>query len=200
MGVDKVILRACLSTLAAVAALLLFMFVALCAFFPSTMMVVAYDMGMEGTSVRFAERAYKNNGDVYYIAYATEVAIEDKARGKIVSCGEKLIKDEEFAVYCEQKGEEYERLIYRQVCVSKYEQGDGEGAVQLAYDSLKGGFAEDNALVAVLMKAISRTDLTVVAWGVEKMEGLQVQGTDATRLSEVLGVCKATLQEYGLNG
>ncbi len=189
MGVDKVILRACLTTLAAIGALLLFMFTTLSLFFPSTMMVIAYDMGMESSSIRFAERAYESSEDIYYIAYATEVAIEDKEQDKIISCGEKLIEHEKFLAYCEERGGGYEQLIYRQVSVSKYKAGDGEGAIRLAYDSLKGDFPENNALVAVLMTAIYRTDVTVIEWGVEKLSALQVEGEAATYVNEVLQLC-----------
>ena len=81
MGVDKVILRAFLSTLAAFAILLLFMFAALTLVYPQTMMELTYSMGMESSSIHFAEQSYKRSNDVYYIAYATEVAIGEENYG-----------------------------------------------------------------------------------------------------------------------
>ncbi len=187
MSVDKVILRACLSTLAAVGVLLVFMFATLCAVFPSTMMVIAYDMGMESSSIHFAERAYKDSDDIYYIAYATEVAIEDDNKEKIVSCGEKMIADSRFATYTqEEKSEGYEQFIYGEICVAQYKNGDSEGALERAYESLQGGFPKNNALVAVMMVAKYRTDLTMIEWGLEKLETIEVEGEEKSYLDETI--------------
>ncbi len=196
MGVDKIIVRAILSTLAAIGALIIFMALSLCLFFPSTMMELSYGLGMESSSIRFAERAYEGSEDVYYIAYATEVAIEEGDEKKIVSCGEKLVNDTDFNGYCESKNEDYKQFVFRQLCVSKYRLGDGADAVSLAYDSLQGKFPLNNSLVAVLMEAIGRTDLIVVEWGVEKLATIQASGEEGTYLNEVLRICNEALQEY----
>ena len=92
MSVDRVILRAFFSTLLSIFALLIFMIAAMVVIYPQTMMQLTYDLGMESSSIYFAETSYKRTHEVYYIAYATEVAIGDEDNGKIVSCGEKLIK------------------------------------------------------------------------------------------------------------
>ena len=75
MNIDKVILRVILNTLAAVAALFVFLFSTLIIFFPSTMMNFTYDMGMDAASISYARREYKRTDKIYYIARATETAI-----------------------------------------------------------------------------------------------------------------------------
>ena len=175
MSVDKVILRAFLTTLAAIGALLVFIVVALCAIFPSTSMQITYNMGLESSCIHFAERAYRGSHEIYYIAYATEVAIEDDKTEKIADCGEKFIADENFEEYCSLKGESYKQFIYGQVCVSKYDKGEKEGSVALAVESLNGEFPEGNALVAVLLTALKAEDSATVALIEEKLVQLQAQ-------------------------
>lgn len=175
MNVDKVILRAVWSTLAAIGVLLVFIVGGLCAFFPSTSMQITYDMGMENSCIHFAQRAYKGSHEIYYIAYATEVAIEDDKTDKIAACGEQFITDENFEEYCDQKGEEYKRFIYGQVCISKYDKGEKEESVALAVASLEGGFPEGNAVVAVLLKALQAKDGATVALIEQKLVELQAQ-------------------------
>lgn len=158
MGVDKVILRAFFSTLLAIVALLAFMIGALCLVFPSTMMELTYDLGMENSSIHFAERAYRRSDDVYYIAYATEVAIERESTDKIIEDGVKFIADEGFSVYCDDKGGIYEQYIYGQVVLAKYEKGDKSSAIATAFNAVKEGFPENNAVVALAVKAIRAND------------------------------------------
>ncbi len=191
MGVDKVILRSFLSTLAAIFLLLVFMVAALCAFFPSTMMNITYDLGMESSSIHFAERAYNGSEDIYYIAYATEVAIEEDKNDKILSCGKQFITDEGFDGYCALKGANYEQFIYGQVYVAMYEQGDKANAVSLAYESLGGGFPRGNALVAVLIAAFEQNDGATVTMIGEKLADIRVEGDEETYLQETLQVIGA---------
>ena len=54
MSVDKVIIRTFLSTLAAIALLFGIMLLALVAFFPSTMMELTYNLGLDASSIRYA--------------------------------------------------------------------------------------------------------------------------------------------------
>ena len=85
MRVDKVILRAFLSTFTAIILLLAFMLVALIGLYPSTMMEITYDLGMDASSIRYAERAYDWSKDEYFIANAMEMAIGLKDYEKISS-------------------------------------------------------------------------------------------------------------------
>ncbi len=165
MGVDKVIVRAALSTLAAIGILFVFMIVSLCAVFPSTMMQMTYNIGMESASIHFAERAYKDSKDVHFIAFATEVAVMQDKSGKISTCGEKLITHKDFETYCalkEVEVENYEALMYGSVCTALYENGKAEKAVNYAYVSLDGGFPLENAMVDVLVAALKADDSATV--------------------------------------
>ncbi len=194
MSVDKVILRAFLSTLAAIGTLFLFMIIALCAVFPSTMMEVTYNLGMENSSIHFAERAYKGSEDIYYIAYATEVAIEEGKNGKIVSCGEKFIEDKAFAGYCQRKGDSYSQFIYGKVCVSKYLKGDKQAAIDFAKGTLSGAFPKNNALVAVLITAIEQKDTDTVTTIREEISGMSIDRADDMQyLQDTLAFIDATM-------
>ena len=185
MEIDKIVLRAFLTTLAAVCSLLLFIVLGLCAVFPATSMELAYDMGMGTSCIHFAERAYKGSHDVYFIAYATEVAIEEDKTSKIVSCGEKFIEDEGFEGYCEAKSETYRRFIYGRVCVAKYQNGDKSGAVALACQSLHGSFPEGNALVAVALTSLGANDMETVELIKNQLNMISVEGDDAVYLQNI---------------
>ena len=188
MELDKVIVRAFLMTLAAICSLLVFIVLGLCAVFPATSMELAYDMGMGDSCIHFAERAYKSSHDVYFIAYATEVAIEEGETSKIVSCGEKLIGDEEFEGYCEAKSTTYRQFIYGRIAVAKYQSGDKNGAVALACQSLQGAFPEGNALVAVLLASLTENDMDTVEIIKNQLNMMSVEGDDAVYLQNTLAM------------
>ncbi len=182
MGVDKIILRAFLSTLLAVVCLIAGMALFLVAAFPSTLMELSYSLGMDSSSIWYAKRAYKRSDDIYFIAYATDVAIGMGDYEKIEYCGEKLLADNEFVCYCAEKNKSlpdsvsmtYEQYVYGQVCVAMYEQGKKADAVERAFE-LTSGFPKNNAVVAVLYTAIGDKDGATVALIKGKME--QTQGT-----------------------
>lgn len=200
MGVDKVILRAFLNTLAAIGILILFLFAALCTFYPSTMMKLTYDLGMESASIHFAERAYKDSDDIYYIAYATEVAIGEGKDGKIDTCGERFIEDDEFHAYCLEKDEElggsvngtYEQYVCGQVCIAKYCRGDKEEAVECAFEWKGESFQQNNAVVAVLITALQAGDSATAQMIKGKMEQIEasVSDTDKAYFDRTLGLIK----------
>ena len=188
MNIDKVILRVILNTLAAIAALFVFLFSTLIIFFPSTMMSFTYDIGMDAASISYAKREYKRTDDIYYIARATETAIGIGDDGKIFSCGKAFIADDEFAAYCadmnKNKPEEatigYEQYIYGQVCVSEYALGKKASAVNRAFGYIGDDFPKQNAVAAVLVSALLKNDTVTVELIKGKMEEMQV-----ANLSEV---------------
>ena len=200
MGVDKVILRAFLSTLAAIAVLLVFMFSALSIIYPQTMMELTYTMGMEDSSIHFAERSYKRSDEVYYIAYATEVAIGEKNNGKIISCAEKLIKDGQFDAYCERqdvkindgKTEEekvqtsYKQYVYGQYCVATYNEGEKQKAVERAFALIGKEFPYNNAVVALAVTAKGASDTETLDMIKGKMNTLQKELDDTAYIETVL--------------
>ena len=190
MRVDKVILKAFISTFSAIVLLFAFMFGALALAFPSTMMQLSYDFGRDKTSIRYAERAYGWFDDTYYMAYAMEVAIGSDNQEKIEQCGLLLVEDEQyFAQYCADKGanmptaltSDYEDFIYGKIAVAKYEQGKKEEAVNYAFDTLQGGFPMDNAAVAVLYVAASKDDKATIDMIKGKMEQQQASIADGDK-------------------
>ena len=170
MKVDKLVIQSIISTLGAIAILFAFMVLSLICFFPSTMMEITYDLGLDESSIGYAERAYDWSGDEYFIAYAMEVAVGIKDTEKIDACGEKLIADSEFAQYCQLKNQSlpegitltYEQYVYGQVCVAKYKNGQKTEAVERAVQLLE-GFPKDNALVAVLYSALAKGDVATIS-------------------------------------
>ena len=187
MSVDKVILKAILSTLAAIGILIVFAFVVLVAGFPGTTMEMAYDLGMEKACIRNAKRAYKRTDDVYFIAYATKVSIATDNHDETLYCGKKLIQDDQFAKYCSDTDAEnallaeqnkinvafqYEQYIYGRICVAEYALGYTQEAVEDAF-AYTTGFAQNNAVVAVYYAAKGADDNATVSKIGEKL--IQVQ-------------------------
>ncbi|MBQ8429782.1 MAG: hypothetical protein IJX30_06795 [Clostridia bacterium] len=200
MGVDKVILRAFLSTLAAIAVLLVFMFSMLALAYPQTMMELTYNVGMEASSIHFAEQSYKRSDEVYYIAYATEVAIGEGNNDKIISCGGKLIADVGFDAYCAKRDAEinegkaeaeriqtsYKQYIYGQYCVAMYRKGDVQRAVARAFELVGKEFPYNNAVVALAVTAKAGSDTATLDMIKGKMNTLQGELDDTAYLETVL--------------
>lgn len=170
MHVDKVILRAVISSLLAMLVLSTFLVLTLSLVFPFSWMKITYDLGMDGVSVRNAKRAYHYTGDVSYIAYATEVAIGADDCERVEECGEMLILDEKFLSYCETRNQAlsentdglYEQYVYGQVSVAKYRLGDKDGAVNTAFEGLENRFPKNNAVVALFLTALKAEDSETV--------------------------------------
>ncbi len=185
MRLEKIILRAVLSTLAAIAVLFTFMILTLCFIYPSTMMQITYNLGMDESSIKYATRAYNRSDAIEYIAHATEVAIGLEDNEKILSCGEQFIKDEEFADYCIRKNERfsasatvtgtYEQYIYGSVCVAEYKEGKKAESVTRAFDLIGQAYPINNAAAAVLASAIALQDTDTIALILEKMQGIAVE-------------------------
>ena len=202
MRIDRVIIRAALSTLAAIAVLIVLMLSALSIAFPHTMMKLTYDLGMDKLSVQFASRAYNYNGRAYYAAYATEVAIGADDYENVEKYGELLVADDEFAAYCEERDvvvEEdgafevvsYAQYIYGEICKAKYAQGDKEGALQSAWTYIGGGsaFVKNNALVAVLLEALGKKDVSTVQTVLGKMNEIEqsaLNGEEQAYLTQLI--------------
>lgn len=196
MRVDKVILRAALSTVAAILGLIVFAVCALAVIYPSTMMQITYDLGMDKLSIANAKQAYKRSGEIYYAAFAMEVAISIDDYERIQSCGELMADDDEFAAYCKDKDEKmnlgdtgsYEQYIYGQICLAVYRQGDEEKAVDKAFAYLDDTFPANNAVVTVLVTAMVEKDDTTVEYVETKMLEMQasVAAQDKAYFEETL--------------
>ena len=186
MRVDKVILRAALSSLAAVVILIGVMIFSLCYLFPATMMNITYDLGMDNASITCAKRSYNRTEQVYYIAFATEVAIVSENSEQIAECGKKFVGDNEqlFVEYCNEKNQSmsqgvngtYEQYIFGQICAAEYKLGDTSQAISDAFAYLHGAFPVNNSVVTLLFTAMHENDTQTVNEIVQELSSLQLDG------------------------
>ncbi len=197
MRVDKVILKAFIGTVSAIILLVAFMLSVLALAFPSTMMYLSYDFGRDKTSIRYAERAYAWFDDTAYMAYAMEVAIGSDNQEKIETCGEIVARDEQFFMqYCADKQAalpeyvttSYENYLYGKIAVAKYEQGKKEESVQYAFDTLKGGFSLDNAVVAVFYAASGDQETVDMILGKMEQQASSIAEGDKAYFDKMLAL------------
>ena len=202
---DKVILKAVFSTLMAIIVLCGVMTAALVFIYPSTMMGLAYDVGLDNASAWFAGRAYNQLDNVYYIAFATEVSIGTGDMEKIDEYGSKFILDESFGEYCSRMDEQtsgignsYAQYVYGQVCMAKYRLGKGEEAVELSFSINEDCFPPKNAAAAVLLIALQRNgqeDLPFIENILARLKALQEeQKTNKTFSDEDLEYLESMIQ------
>lgn len=198
MSVDKVILRAALSTLAAILVLFAFMIFSLAYIFPSTMMNITYDLGMDGASISCAKRAYGRADEVYYIGFATEIAILSENFEEIDDCGSTLIEHDAFSAYCENKNGElgsgvngsYEQYVYGQVSIAKYRLGKKTDAVETAFEGVGSSFPKNNAVVALILTVNAENDGETLNRIQTKMNEMAdgLSGEDKTYFDELKAV------------
>ena len=202
MRVDKVIVRAAVSTLAAILVLFAVMILALSFIFPSTMMQIAYDLGMDGASVTCAKRAYAQTDETYYIAFATQVAIASDNDEQIEDCGLHFIGDDPqaFDNYCTDYQEKldgmngtYDQYVYGQVSLAQYRQGKTSEAVTTAFTGLHSAFPKNNAAVILAMATVNANDAATVSLIKTEMNELSkslTADTDKAYLAQVLALCE----------
>lgn len=196
---DKVIVRAVLSTLAAIVVLFGFLFLTLCFLYPSTMMKITYDLGMDGASVKYAMRAYNRSDEVYYVAYATEVAIGADLDEEIEECGLAFVDNADFEEYCKARDEkmqltaglegQYAQYIYGQVSLAQYRQGETDEAVKTAFAALKeNSFPKNNAVEGLALTALMAKDGVTAKKIEEKMMRIEsgLSGEDKTNFDALL--------------
>ena len=198
MGVDKVILKAFLSTLAAIAAMFVILLGVLLMCFPATMMDLTYSLGMESWSITQAKRAYGRGEDIHYIAKAMETAIEIEDFKQIEVCGLKMIADEDFIVYCAEKDEnsdssfgEYDDYIYGEIGVAKYNRGKKTEAIEFVFaNTQETAFPKNNAIVAVLLTSLRDGDMQTANLIKGKMEERlgKLSQADRAYCEELLGL------------
>ncbi len=195
---EKIVKDAAINTLAAVVGLFLFMFLTLSLFFPSTMMQITYDLGMEKSSMSFAKSAYKATKDAYYIDFAMKRAIVLDDEKEIILCGEKFIKNEDFKEYCDKQDEKmkdevltpYNQYVYGQVCSAKYEIGKKSEAIDNAF-AYTVGFPRNNAVVVVTVFALKKGDTATKDKIKEKMKEIELQSlsdTEKAYYEQILGL------------
>ena len=167
MRMDKVILRAVLSTLAAIALLVAIMIASCVCFFPSTLMHLTYNLGMEKSAMRYAERAYKLDGGVYYLSCAFEIAVGELDYSAVEKYGEKMIeKGESFEKFCAQKDEEsvgvvgsYEQYVYGHTFSARFRNGEKQSAIDSAFAVVEDSFPVNNAVMKVLLAVLRSGDI-----------------------------------------
>ena len=198
MRVDKVILKAALSTLAAIAILCVLLVLTMCFLFPQTMMEVTYGWGMNEASIYFASVSYNRSGEAHYAAFATEAAIGANYDSATEYYGELLLADDGFAAYAQRRDDAlpedatmtYCQYIQGQVCVAKYDQGKKTEAVDLAFEYVGQAFPKGNPAALVYLTALIAEDSATADQAYAKMQGLSslVTGEDATYLGELMSL------------
>ena len=195
--IDKIIARAALRTLAAIGVLLAFMSLMLCLVFPSTMMYITYDLGMDGASVRYGMRAYRNTDDIRYCAFAMETAIGADKDEQIEYCGMKLASHENFALYCQMRDAKidgeglYKQYIYGQIALAQYRMGKREAALQTSLSALESGrFPENNAFFALALNALMAKDQAMVDMIKNQIPAISegISDTDQAYLNQLIAL------------
>lgn len=201
MRLDKVVLRTLLTTLLAIIILVSALILLLCLAFPSTMMDITYKMGMNDASVKYAMRAYKQSGSVQYVAFATETAIGADDYADIERCGLQLIADEDFTLYCESRNVgldldttkiTYQQYVYGQVSVAQYRLDKKTEAQETAFKGVGSTFPQNNAVVGLMITAMTEMDGATVTEIKLKMQALLPNVTDTAQaqyLQEAIALC-----------
>ena len=192
MRIDKVILKTVLSTLLAIFVLCGVTVTALAFLYPSTMMELSYNVGLDDASAWFAHRAYNQLDNVFYIGYATHVAIGRDDPEAIEKYGDKFIADEGFEEYCAERDKasevegSYAQYIYGKLYSSKYKLGKKTEAVEGAFAVNKEAFPKSNAVAAVLFASIlnGQGDKPTMELILEKMRALKAEQTQTQTFSE----------------
>lgn len=195
---DKVIIRTVLSTLCAIAVLCAVAFGLATWLYPSTMMKIAYELGDDPSAIRYAYRSYERTDELYYVAFAMEVAIGVDDYEEIEFYAELFTQDENFSKYCEEtdvkRGYEtgtYAKYAYGQLVIAEYANGKKQEAFDHAVASLNGGFSQNNAMVALLFATLEKGDWQTQSLIMVKMQALSEtlpDGADKTYLDEILNL------------
>lgn len=195
MKLDKVIVRTIVSTLCAIVVLCVSSVLFASFVFPSTMMSISYKLGNDSGAMKYAYTSYTRTSEVVYIAYATEVAFGVDSDEDIVRYGEQFVSDGDFTEYCAQVDTNsgategaYRQYVYGRLVVSEYSLGEKEKAFSYALEAIGGGFAKNNALVALLFEAMVTNDSETIERVVLKMRDLRstLEGEDELYLTSLL--------------
>ena len=183
MRIDKVILKTVLSTLLAIFVLCGVTVTALAFLYPSTMMELSYNVGLDDASAWFAHRAYNQLDNVFYIGYATQVAIGRDDPEAIEKYGDKFSAERDKASEVEGS---YAQYIYGKLYSSKYKLGKKTEAVEGAFAVNKEAFPKSNAVAAVLFASIlnGQGDKPTMELILEKMRALKAEQTQTQTFSE----------------
>lgn len=195
MQVDKVVGKSILTTLAAIAALVAAAVLILVLLFPSTLMSVTYDLGMDGASVFFAKKAYDQSGEIGYVAFAVETSIGSDDDASIVECTELMFADSEFISYTTQKDVElnakpdsYRKFLYTNYALAKYDLGNRQAAVNFVKTIGGTAYSSDEPIVALFVYSLSKQDGESVRGLYSTVESLTVSAEDSVRFQNLLAL------------
>jgi hypothetical protein len=159
------------------------MLVALIFAFPSTMMEMTYNFGMNGACAWFAERVYRRSDNVYYLYVALNAAFESDDAEAIDRYGSQMIADENFSAFCAAMDVEvpieggasggYEQYICGIVYAAKYRLGDFAGALSGAVEAVKNTFPKKNALVTLMSAVLQKGNADEIGSVLEQMRGIR---------------------------
>ncbi len=173
MRLDKVVLRAMLSTIASIAILFVIFIVFSLFFFPVTLMNLSYNLGMDNSAQYYANRAYRMSDQIEYAVFAFDIAVNQNDDEEIVKYGEKVASDDEFDEYCILRDEEmkeayspeilaelppYRQYVKGNLYAAMYREGDKQSALDGAFLELENECPRGNAVLKVLLSAIGEND------------------------------------------
>ena len=171
MRLDKVVLRAVLSTLLGIFTLLFLLVLSSFCFFPSTLMEVSYNLGMDSHAEYYAYRSYKGSGELQYLVLAFDIANSEKDYEKIELYASKMVKDDEFSAYCKKidkkmEGSEYEdslsayeEYVYGCLYSAKFRLNKKTEAIEGAFTRVVEHFPTNNSVMKVLLASLLKGDL-----------------------------------------
>ena len=194
---DRVVVQTMLTTLGSILLLSVLAFAIVALLFPSTLIRVSYQLGNDSGAMKYANRAYKTSGDVYYIAYATEVAIGIDKNEDIEEYAQEFIANENgFNEYCRQVDERrtdvselgsYRQRVYGYLVLAEYAQGKSDEALAHAKEAIGEGFPYNNAYVALFFAALQEEDDELLEKLLQGMrEATPSNDADKTYLDEIL--------------
>lgn len=181
MQIDKVAWRAVISTLCAIAVLCLGLYLVGALAFPPTMMRISYETGNDKGAMKYAYRAYKTTGELHYLGFATRVAIGIDNLEDVDYYGSVLASSDGFEQYCLEIDEKegyadgtYELYISTKLVVVKYALGEKVEAKEYAFESLNGGFPQNNAVIALLFSAMQAEDTETESYIIGELRNMTV--------------------------
>lgn len=142
--------------------------------FPAQMATLFENMRAYGFATGYAGLAYSYSGTVENLSRCVDDSILAGDHINIVNYGEQLVGREDFIDYAAERTQRerenlpeelkqsynYYNIVYSNLVCAKYDNGDKDGALTTANESMKhlGGFPVNNALAALAIRAKQRAD------------------------------------------
>lgn len=163
--------------------------------FPQYVATFAERVGNYQLAVKYTTLRYSYTGDEYDLARLVDDCILCDKDEYIITYGEKLVNDDNFDDVCVYKNSllniymdvDYRQYVGGKVAVSKYNQDDFDGALELAF-RINGSesFKANNAVVALSAKVIENKDGASASKIITGLANLTVQDEEDKVLLERL--------------